>query len=388
MDLSSKSWCQPLTLLAVWASLSAVLIGLGASGGCDAPLDGFDANRMTSRTAAILTVNVMQTSRDNNAIETAVFYGTLQPNRESRLGFARGGRIKNVLKQVGDQATAGEKLAELQQDQLETQREEVAQRLQSAQGSLQNFGPGGQAPIQQEIQQLEQQLESLDFELANGIVSAPYDCIIAERYVDAGDQASLQSPIFDVIDNAPPVVKASLPSKIANKLQIDQSVWVGVGPFAAQAKVNHKSPIESTVGSKIVSLQITSSLDADNWSYGQSVKIRFFLPTNKSGFWLPLTALNRESSGLWSVLVVPTANAVPTDNDSAATTDTQPVDFLVDRKILELVQLEDDWALVEGSLQNGERVIVNGLHRIVPGQRVKINDISDQYSKPGAGASE
>jgi multidrug efflux pump subunit AcrA (membrane-fusion protein) len=382
MDLSSKLGCQPITWALDCRSCSLILGALLLASGCDSPVGGFDANRITSRSAAILTVNVMEITRDDNAIETAVFYGTLEPNRESRLGFARGGRIKQVLKQVGDQASAGEKLAELQQEPLEKQRQEIDQRLQTAQNNLQNFGPGGQAPIQQEIQQLESQREALDLELAQGIVLAPYECIVAERYVDVGDQTSLQSPILDVIDNAPPVVKANLPSKIANKLQIDQSVWVGVGQFAAQAQVKHRSPIESTVGSKTVSLQITSSLEADTWSYGQSVKIRFFLPTTKSGFWLPLTALNRESSGLWSVLVVPKRD------DSPETTADEPAEFLVDRKILELVQLEDDWALVEGSLQNGERVIVNGLHRVVPGQRVKISDITAQYSKPGAGATE
>ena len=57
-------------------------------------------------------------------------------------------------------------------------------------------------------------------------------------------------------------------------------------------------------------------------------------------------------------------------------------------KVWEIVQLEDDWALTQGPLKEGERVIVNGSHRVVPGQKVTTTDITDQFEKPGLGASE
>ncbi len=326
-----------------------------------------------------LTVNVFQVGRDEQAIETAVFFGRLEPNRQSRLGFGRGGRVKNIYKQVGEKALSGEKLVELEQELLENQKLDIGLKLSQTRQNLVTSEPSLQANLQQQIQQLESQLRGIELELSKGIITAPYDCIVAEKNVEVGDLVSQTSPGLKVIENEEALVKTNLPRKIADALSVGQSVWVGIDEQSVAAEIKSKSPVETSPGGTLVTLQIAGKLTTA-WTFGQSVEIRFFMPTQNSGFWIPLSALNRESRGLWSVLTVKNAAS------ATASTGAEPLELT--QKILEIVQLEDDWALSQGALTDGELVVVNGSHRVVAGQRVRTNDVTASYKKPGAGANE
>jgi multidrug efflux pump subunit AcrA (membrane-fusion protein) len=331
--------------------------------------------------ASALTVNVLQVRRAEQVIETVVFFGTVKPNRQSQLGFERGGTIKNVFHEVGDQVKAGEKLAELEQEPLEIQKRDIEQALLVANQRLNSTDRGQVESAQQEIQVVERQLQGVKAELANGQIVAPFDSIVSERSFGPGELAGPRTPVFQVIETSQVLVETVLPRIIAESLQVDQSVWIDVGDLTVQAQFKFRSPVEFPVGSKIVTLKVTGQLKAESWSYGQIVKIRFFVPTENSGFWLPFSALSRESNGLWSALVVSKnvgASGGSPGNDEPT----------VSRKMLELVQLENEWGLARGALVDGEFVIVDGLHRIVPGQRVMTNDVSDQYPLPGAGVQQ
>ena len=350
-----------------------------ASGGCNRVGDYFvSTNESAPLAPSELTVNVFQVGRDERAIETAVFFGTLEPNRQSRLGFGRGGRVKNIFKQIGEKSLSGEKLVEQEQELLENQKLDVAQKLAQARQNLQAGEANLQATAQQQIPGLESQLRGIELELAKGIITAPYDCIVAEKNVEVGDLVSQTSPALKVIEDKKVLVKTNLPRKIADALSVGQSVWVGIDDQSVAAEIKSKSPVETSAGGTMVTLQIAGELTTA-WTYGQSVEIRFFMPTQNSGFWIPLSALTREAGGLWSVLTVKNAT-------SAITADDEQLELT--QKMLEIVQLEDEWALSQGALVDGELVVVNGSHRVVTGQRVRTNDVTGSYKKPGAGANE
>ena len=167
---------------------------------------------------------------------------------------------------------------------------------------------------------------------------------------------------------------------------VDQLLWVSVGEQVVQAQVRTRSPIETSIGSQTVSLQITTDLAQNSWGVGQLVEIRFTLPTKNSGYWLPISALNREPNGLWSALFI--ADGTDEGDTDLSESVSNRAGATVVRKLLEIIQLENGWALAEGPLNEGEQVIVNGTHRVVPGQGVATTDITDQLKKPGSGASE
>lgn len=76
------------------------------------------------------------------------------------------------------------------------------------------------------------------------------------------------------------------------------------------------------------------------------------------GYWLPVAALVRGGRGLWSCFVL----SEPDGSDT----------FQVLRRDVEILQTERDRVLVRGTLQSGDRAIINGTHRLVPGQRVRL----------------
>ena len=73
------------------------------------------------------------------------------------------------------------------------------------------------------------------------------------------------------------------------------------------------------------------------------------------GIWLPIDSLSRGSRGLWTVFV-----AVAVADQSA----------MVERRDVEIVHTDGDRAMVRGTVFGGDRVIIAGTHRVVPGQRI------------------
>ena len=122
--------------------------------------------------------------------------------------------------------------------------------------------------------------------------------------------------------------------------------------------------------------------------------------TDIDGYWLPITALvkgdkpNGQGGGpdrrlrnersIVSQGETGDANASRTTSDASAsraslrglwssyavvTEDSQH--FQAERRYLELLETQGDRVLVRGTLQPGDEVIVDGTHRIIPGQLVK-----------------
>jgi hypothetical protein len=77
----------------------------------------------------------------------------------------------------------------------------------------------------------------------------------------------------------------------------------------------------------------------------------------EAGFWLPRSALTESVRGLWATYALE-----PTDTADV---------YLVARRQLEILHQSGDRLFVRGAVQDGEQIVQGGLHRIVPGQRVR-----------------
>ena len=82
--------------------------------------------------------------------------------------------------------------------------------------------------------------------------------------------------------------------------------------------------------------------------------------------WLPRRALTESSRGLWACYVaLAPANGAETVSG-----------HVIQRRELELLHQAGDRVFVRGTLSDGEVVVVGGLQRLVPGQRVSIRSLS------------
>ena len=89
---------------------------------------------------------------------------------------------------------------------------------------------------------------------------------------------------------------------------------------------------------------------------GAVARIELGREVESPGFWLPITSLTRGSRGLWSVY------AVARMGDGKQ---------IVSRRSVEVIHTEGERARVRGTLDDGDLVISDGTHRVVPGQRVE-----------------
>ncbi|MCP5055508.1 MAG: hypothetical protein GY937_02155 [bacterium] len=87
-----------------------------------------------------------------------------------------------------------------------------------------------------------------------------------------------------------------------------------------------------------------------------------------------MTALTEGRRGLWSAYAIAAAE--------------DPGFFRVERRDLQVVHVETDRVYVTGTLNDGDRIVTSGVHRIVEGQLVRATEetAKSQPSDPGPGA--
>jgi len=86
---------------------------------------------------------------------------------------------------------------------------------------------------------------------------------------------------------------------------------------------------------------------------------------NEQGSWLPVTALSNGLRGLWRVFVL--GDAAQSESGTA-----------LEARVVEVVYTDGNNAFVRGALKEGDRYIVDGTHKLSPGQRVSAASASTQ----------
>jgi len=89
---------------------------------------------------------------------------------------------------------------------------------------------------------------------------------------------------------------------------------------------------------------------------GEIAVLNHPMRVNAKGGWLPMTALTEGNRGLWTALRV-------TTNETGAT--------VTQRAAVEIIDFDGDRVFVRGTLQNGDKVVASGTHRVVPGMIIK-----------------
>jgi RND family efflux transporter MFP subunit len=332
----------------------------------------------------VVIVNASEAEVSQEVYEHASVFGVVRARRSSSLAFAQGGRIADVLVEVGERVDEGQRLALLEQRSLDAQRVNVEQDLARANQQLEALSPTiasrenqtQRSRLQQQIAALTSQEAEILRALEQGVITAPYAGIIGARHVDVGESVPSGRPILEIYSAAEPIVELDVAREIAAGLEVGTQVWVSRKTRSVRAEVATKSPIlDVSTRTQSITLSVAASAEKDqqvDWTYGEVVEVRMWNLTDMKGIWLPYSALHRTVDGLWSAFVLEPAGEYQ----------------LVARRVLEVLLLEDTHALVRGSLKPGDRYIRDGLHRVVPGQRVVGKLVAGEYVPsvpPGAG---
>ena len=391
------------------------------------------ADTATEVSAEVLSVETLTAEAVDSYDVTRTYTGEIVALRASDLGFERGGELISVLVQEGDVVSVGMPLAQLDISNLQTQRqqleaeraravaqlteletgpriediataeanvreieqqlvlqgiqlsrreylyaegavskesldefaygEEVLQaRLDQANSSLQELRNGTRREQilaqQAAVKQLDAAIADLDVTIGKSTLRSPFAGIVSARQIDEGTVVGAGQSIVRVVENLAPEARVGMPVDVASELQVGDIQMVNLGANLYTATVTALLPeVDPETRTQVVVLQLEEAT-VSQISPGQTVRVDMTETIASRGIWLPTAALTQDVRGLWSAYVL-----LPTNEDDTV--------YEVQPQTVEILHQEENRTLVRGTVQQGERIVSSGIHRLTPGQQVQ-----------------
>ncbi len=192
-------------------------------------------------------------------------------------------------------------------------------------------------------------------------IFAPFSGRISARFVDEGSLPQRGAPVLEIVETDQLEVRFGAPPSIAKQLSPGKEMTFTSGKDIHAGTIKQIQPkLDRSTRTQQIIVSIDNS-DQSGLVDGQTVRIEFAIQSDEQGFWIPSEALLPQVRGLWSVLV---ANGSPGDNSS------DEYSAAAQRRDVEVLATWGTWSRVRGTIQESDRVIVQGGNRISSGQMV------------------
>lgn len=257
-----------------------------------------------------------------------------------------------------------------------TQKDTFTAQLRAAQSSLDELVTGTrpeQISVQQaQVQQIEAQLATLDVNLEQSRLVAPFAGEIAAREVSEGSAVNPGQSILRLVEQDGLEARVGVPADILDQFVVGTPKSVRINNRSYTATVSAVLP-ELTMSTRTATVVLVFESTAD-LIVGQTVQLEISqsLPAQDT-YWVPTSALMPGAKGLWSVYTLAEA---PPEAASAAASESPPENTdnaarQVEQASVEVVYTESERSLVRGTLSVGDQVITAGPQRVAPGQWVR-----------------
>ncbi|MEM9217061.1 MAG: efflux RND transporter periplasmic adaptor subunit [Cyanobacteria bacterium P01_F01_bin.150] len=279
-------------------------------------------------------------------------------NLQSQLDLAQ-----TVRQRRQDLYTVGA-ISREQLDEAATDVDTLQARLNEAQSRVDELQVGTRPERieaqQALLQQLDARLASLDIEVQQSTLTAPFSGRVADRFVDEGTVIAAGEPILTLVEDNALEAHIGVPVNAALQVSIGSRLQVQIGSNTYQAQVISTLPqVDAVTRTLTIILRLDPSA-TEEVRAGQVVRLRLSETISEAGYWLPTTALIKGIRGLWSCYVLGQAEVV--DGKDA---------FRIEQRELEVIHTQGDRVFVRGTLQHHDQVIVSGNHRLVVDQLVR-----------------
>jgi RND family efflux transporter MFP subunit len=204
------------------------------------------------------------------------------------------------------------------------------------------------------LAQTDAALDRIGIELAKSELRAPFAGRIAARKAEEGAVLDAGAPVLALLETAQPRARIGLAPAAAATLSPGETYALHYGGHPYPARLAALRPDLGT-GSRTV----TALFDLEGAPaipFGTTVSYEWQDWIVGAGTWVPLSALVEGMDGLWSVYVL--------DGTGQGAT--------VGREAVTLAAVRGDEAFVQGSLRPGQRIVLNGTHRVRPGQDILV----------------
>ncbi|KXF83068.1 efflux RND transporter periplasmic adaptor subunit [Enterovibrio coralii] len=308
------------------------------------------------------------------------FVGTVQAGQSANLGFELSGKVNTLLVDVGDTVQKGTPLIQLDTQLLDTESRQLSAQLEQLdaqldliktnlqrQRQLKKKGFSADAEIDSltsqrdsllaNVRELEASIASNTLRKQKSTIYAPYDGKISERFVSEGDVVNMGSPTLTLLSQRQNEARIGVPVKYLAALVEKREANIRIGDeIFPSTLLNPGAAIDAR--SRTVQLRYALPEQAMVIN-GQLAYLQDNSEFEAEGFWIPLTSLTDGLRGTWNVFT--------TTENEAGTTE-------IARRSVQVVHADENRAYVSGPLSNGDRVVTDGVHRIVSGQQVTVSE--------------
>ncbi|MTI43969.1 RND family efflux transporter MFP subunit [Roseibium hamelinense] len=331
--------------------------------------------------APLVEVEAILPSAEQGYEITRTFVGRLEPARRTDLGFELAGAVREILADEGDRVAKGDVIARLDTRSLKAERKrqiasrqatesdlELAKLTFDRRRSLRDAGHVSAEVLDQArlalsrleaaLAQTNATIEAIDINLDKSVLTAPFEGQIAERLLDEGAIVAPGAPVLRILESARPTVRIGLAPEIVDKLDPEKRYDITLSGRQFHASLAGLRPDLETRTRTVETLFELEQSDAVP-SFGRLAELSLTERVEAQGFWIPISALSEGPRGLWTVLTLVRAGA--TENIS-----------LVAREAVEVLHANEDMAFVRGTLRENTPIVAGGIHRVVPGQSVRL----------------
>jgi len=245
------------------------------------------------------------------------FNGTVAASGTSTLSFSIGGTIKTITVNAGDRVSNGQALATLDGAPYKLDVDAARSQLNAAKATLATqktelkrqkdlYDRGWVAKVvydqallsfessKEDLNYKQSKLSSAERDLANTILKAPYDGIIANRTAEPFTEISAGNPLFEINAKGALEVIISVPNTIVSRFTIGQPVKINSDQIAGcgcQGRITEIGSVATAANA--VTVKATLENPPANLIPGVSMNVFVALSDtdNIDGYLLPLNAI-------------------------------------------------------------------------------------------------
>jgi RND family efflux transporter MFP subunit len=325
-------------------------------------------------------VNVMLIKWHEQYVQKHLVVGLAEAPQTAAVGFDLAGSVVDMLVNEGQVVVQGQMLAKLDDQRLRAQMSELSAILNRAKSeanlaelSLKRVVELADKKLES-AQRLDESTESVNaakafvdeilarkqtllVELGKTRLLAPFDGSVVSRLVDKGTVVGAGQTLFSLQQNGQLEIRFALSADYANTLVINQTITLATQSSQLLGKIKSIAQ-QRRLDTRTVDVIIRLTAQNQSILPGDLLHMDISSEINSKGFWVPRKALVSSVRGLWSLFVVEVI-----DGEQQLVT-----------KLVEMIHADDKKAFVRGALREADTLVVEGVQRLVPGQKVLVGE--------------
>lgn len=309
--------------------------------------------------------------------------GLIVPTKRSEMGFTRAGRLKHLHVAEGDCVEAGTLLAELDSSSLHAELSVAKTELKLAekrsmawpadQTTIASIKKGrvyvsestagnheSYASTRALVEHWSSVVKQLEIQLGECQLRAPYKARVVKTHLSDGSVIATERTVVNIVSDSDLVARIPIPVEQVEHLRSLVDYVFSIGNRKMTGNLKAVSPDIDAAGQTCDAIFVLTDLSSAH--VGAQVRLNVDVPTGKTGFRIPKTALQTAKDGTTTVAVIV--------RESKSTETSHKRKSMANQQRVEVLQILDSELIVKGDVRIGNRIVAQPPSQLASGQEV------------------